>query len=159
MNIRSINMAIRATTDSNFFEGRACQFGVVDSYGTTFIPGCFNAGGLDKTTYALLWMHNPNKPIGTFMAEERMDGLWIVGKWDESTDGQNARAAALSGSAGELSVGFEWLDYESDASSTEIKQARLVEVSQITARFAALLLALVESYLPLMNKHSVMPLN
>ena len=137
MNTRKISMAIRANSDTNSFEGRACQFNVIDSYGTTFTPGCFTKGGLENTTYALLWMHNPNKPIGTFNAEERMDGLYIVGKWDESTEGQNARASAISGSAGELSVGFEWVDYESDTTSTEIKEARLVEVSQVTTRFAA----------------------
>ena len=139
MNTRSMKVQVRVAVaaETNTFEGRACQYGVVDSYGTTFTKGCFTKGGLDTNVYALLWQHNYTKPVGTFTAEEREDGLYIVGKWDENPQGQAARAAAMSGSASELSVGFEWVDYESDSDSTEIKEARLMEVSQVTTRFAA----------------------
>ena len=139
MNTRSVKVQVRVAVqaDTNSFEGRACQFGVVDSYGTTFIKGCFTKGGLDTKPYALLWQHNYTKPVGTFVAEERDDGLYIIGSWDENPHGQSARTAAISGSASELSVGFEWVDYESDSDSTEIKEARLMEVSQVTTRFAA----------------------
>lgn len=116
------------------FEGRACVYGVVDSYGTTFEPGCFTRGGLDTSgAYALLWMHDPTRPVGTFTASERQDGLYITGQWDNSTAGQEARAAAMSGSAADLSVGFTWLNDGTDA----IAEAKLLEVSQITSRFGA----------------------
>ena len=139
MNTRSMKVQVRVAVaaETNSFEGRACQYGVVDSYGTTFTKGCFTKGGLDTKVYALLWQHNYTKPVGTLIAEERQDGLYIVGKWDENPQGQSARAAAMSGSASDLSVGFEWVDYESDNASTEIKEAKLMEVSQVTTRFGA----------------------
>jgi len=129
------------------FEGRACQYGVVDSYGTTFHPRAFRKGL--KGSYALLFMHNPMQPVGTFTAEERDDGLYIKGRYDDTAAGRDARTMARSGSAGELSVGFvrtdlpEWSklaelsDEERDEKLRNIRSARLVEVSQITARMAA----------------------
>ncbi|MFJ4649480.1 HK97 family phage prohead protease [Streptomyces bobili] len=131
------------------FEGIACRFGVVDSYGTTFHPKAFRKGGLDKKPYSLLFMHDPTRPIGTFRAEERDDHLWISGRYDDTAAGQEARAMARSGSAPELSVGFvrtdlpDWkklaeLSEEDFAEKMKnIRGARLVETSQITARMAA----------------------
>lgn len=120
----------------NSFEGLACRYGVEDSYGTTFVAGCFTRGGLDKGTYSLLWMHDPNRPVGTFTAEERNDGLYIVGKWDETAAGRDARMAAMSGSASDLSVGFTWYQ-EPGQQEDLITIARLQEVSQVTSRFGA----------------------
>lgn len=129
------------------FEGRACQYGVVDSYGTTFHPRSFRKGL--KGSYALLFMHSPMQPVGTFSAEERDDGLYISGRYDDTAAGRDARTMARSGSAGELSVGFvrtdlpEWSklaelsDEEREEKLKHIRGARLVEVSQITARMAA----------------------
>lgn len=123
-------------SEENRFEGLACKYDVVDSYGTRFIAGCFTRGGLDTSTYSLLWMHDPTRPVGTFTAEEREDGLYIVGKWDDNTAGQEARIAALSGSASDLSVGFTWMK-EQEADENDITIARLQEVSQVTSRFGA----------------------
>ena len=119
--------------NGNRFEGRACTYGVKDAYGTTFFAGCFTRGGLDTDIYPLLWQHDPTKPVGTFHAEERMDGLYIVGQWDDTNAGRDARMAAMSGSAAELSVGFMW----SGDLSGDITEARLLETSQVTKRFAA----------------------
>ncbi|KJK55638.1 HK97 family phage prohead protease [Saccharothrix sp. ST-888] len=143
---------VRADPDGEegTFEGLACRYGVVDSYGTTFRPTVFTKGGLDSGTYALLDMHNPGKPIGTFTAQERPEGLHIAGRYDDTQAGRDARARARSGSAPELSVGFirtdmptTWEEYDalSDKQKADLEQnirsARLVEVSQITARMAA----------------------
>ncbi|MFD8251913.1 HK97 family phage prohead protease [Streptomyces werraensis] len=134
---------------SGTFEGIACRFNKVDSYGTTFHPGCFRKGGLDKKPYSLLFMHDPTRPIGTFRAEERDDHLFITGRYDDTAAGQDARAMARSGSAPELSVGFvrtDLPDWKKLAELSEedfkekmanIRGARLVETSQITARMAA----------------------
>ncbi|MER6103614.1 HK97 family phage prohead protease [Streptomyces sp. NPDC001832] len=129
------------------FEGLACRYGVVDSYGTTFHPRAFRKGL--KGQYALLFMHSPFQPVGTFSAEERDDGLYISGRYDDTAAGRDARTMARSGSASELSVGFvrtdlpEWSklaemsDEDRETTIANIKGARLVEVSQITARMAA----------------------
>jgi HK97 family phage prohead protease len=133
------NITIRnISEDENYFEGRACQYNVKDSYGTTFMAGCFTRGGLDTRSYSLLWNHDYSKPVGTFVAEEREDGLYIVGRWDDNTSGRDARASALSGSASDLSVGFTWMqESEEDAAQEIIRKARLHEVSQVTSRFGA----------------------
>ncbi|MFF9643675.1 HK97 family phage prohead protease [Kitasatospora aureofaciens] len=141
---------VRAEGDEGTFEGVACRYGVVDSYGTVFKPGVFRKGGLDQGTYALLDMHDPGRPIGTFTAREKGDHLAISGRYDDTQAGRDARARALSGSAPELSVGFirtdmpaTWEEYDALTDKqkrdleTNIRSARLVEVSQITARMAA----------------------
>lgn len=134
---RSIHLE-NLSIEENYFEGRACQYNVKDSYGTTFVAGCFTRGGLDTTPYSMLWNHDYTRPVGTFIAEERADGLYIKGRWDENTAGRDARAAAISGSASDLSVGFTWIiESEADRNDDMIRTARLQEVSQITSRFAA----------------------
>jgi HK97 family phage prohead protease len=137
-----------ADGDDGTFAGYACRYGKKDSYGTTFHPGVFRKG-IDKQDYALLFMHSPMSPIGTFRAEERGDHLWIEGRYDDTAAGQDARKMARSGSARELSVGFVRTDlpdwkklYEMEEEARRelldnIRSARLVEVSQITARMAA----------------------
>ncbi|WNI15568.1 HK97 family phage prohead protease [Actinacidiphila sp. ITFR-21] len=134
--------------DEGTFEGVACRFNVVDSYGTTFHPNAFKKGGL-RGSYALLFMHDPYQPVGTFTAEERTDHLWISGRYDDTQAGQDARTMARSGSASELSVGFVRTDIpkwdkvkelsEEDQKElfANIRAVRLVETSQITARMAA----------------------
>lgn len=118
------------------FEGYACLWDVVDAYGTRFAPGAFTAGGLDGEPYALLWMHDPYEPRGVFTAVEDEVGLYVTGSWDQSPDGQAARAAASSGSAPEMSVGFiaRTLD---EADENRFTGCELVEVSQVTRRMAA----------------------
>ncbi|MYX16861.1 hypothetical protein GTY67_26290 [Streptomyces sp. SID8374] len=130
------------------FDGIACQYGKKDSYGTTFHPGVFKRG-IDKGSYAYLWMHSPYTPIGTFRADEQSNLLHIAGLYDDTVDGRDKRAMARSGSARELSVGFIRTDlppWEKVAEMGDddradvldnIRSARLVEVSQITARMAA----------------------
>ena len=134
--------------DDGTFAGYACRYNKKDSYGTTFHPGVFRKG-LDKQDYALLFMHHPMQPVGTFRAEERADHLWIEGRYDDTAAGRDARVMARSGSARELSVGFVRTDlpdwkklYEMEEDKRQdalenIRSARLVEVSQITARMAA----------------------
>ena len=130
------------------FNGIACQYGKKDSYGTTFHPGVFRRG-IDKGSYAYLFMHSPFDPIGTFRADEQSNFLHIDGRYDDTQSGRDKRAMARSGSARELSVGFvrtdlpdwkklaEMADEDRDDVLNNIRSARLVEVSQITARMAA----------------------
>lgn len=120
------------------FEGIACPADVRDAYGTTFAPGAWTGGGLDlgEAAYALLHMHDPYLPVGVFTAREADDGLMIRGAWDDTSTGRDARARAKSGSMPELSVGFKVVAVDPD-DEDRFTQVRLVEVSQITARMAA----------------------
>ena len=91
----------------------------------------------------------PYSPIGTFRADEQSNLLHIAGAYDDTQDGRDKRAMARSGSARELSVGFVRTDLppweklaemgDEDRADVldNIRSARLVEVSQITARMAA----------------------
>jgi len=132
------DLTVRAdpSGDDPHFEGWACRHGVTDAYGTTFQAGCWSAGGLDGEPYALCWMHDPTIPVGVFRAEDQAEGLWIRGWWDDTRDGHDARTKGSSGSAPELSVGFRQAIFDEDEAN-KIVAVKLVEVSQITARMAA----------------------
>lgn len=132
------DLAVRSEPegDAPHFEGWACRHDTVDAYGTEFAPGCWAAGGLDGEAYALCWMHDPTEPVGVFRAEDRGEGLWVRGWWDDTQAGRDARTKGLTGSAPELSVGFRQAIFD-DENKRRIVAVRLVEVSQITARMAA----------------------
>jgi hypothetical protein len=117
------------------FRGWACRADVRDAYGTTFQAGAWAAGGLDAQPYALCWMHDPWVPVGAFTAADRSDGLWIEGRWDQTRDGRDARTKARTSAPG-LSVGFRSVIFDEEDPELIIA-AQLVEVSQITARMAA----------------------
>jgi phage head maturation protease len=139
--VREIDLStftVRSVEDAEHeFAGWACRTDTIDAYGTLFRPGCWSAGGLDDGVYALCWFHNPSQPVGVFEASERSEGLWIEGDWDDTPEGRTARTRGQErGSARQLSVGFRGVIYAEDAPN-EIVAARLVEVSQITARMAA----------------------
>lgn len=135
---RFTDLAVRSDTegDAPHFEGWACRHNVVDAYGTTFASGCWSAGGLDGAPYALCWMHDPTNPVGVFRAEDQAEGLWIRGWWDDTQAGRDARVKGSTGSAPELSVGFRQAIFDEDEPK-RIVAVKLVEVSQITARMAA----------------------
>lgn len=137
--VPEVDLRVAAAEGEGTFEGYACVWDVRDSYGTSFAPGCFGAGGLETRAgaYALLWMHDSWEPLGTFTAREDDRGLWISGAWDDSTAGRDARTRARSGSAPGLSVGFVPMTFDPDADHERFLQCRLVETSQITARMAA----------------------
>jgi len=139
-NVRFTDLEVRNLDGpeiSGTFDGYANLHGVTDSYGTRFAAGAWTVGtpDLDQPT-ALLWMHDATNPVGVFTAEDDVKGLRIRGVFDQTDEGQRARARAQSGSAPELSVGFVRLRNRED-DDTEIISARLVEVSLITARMAS----------------------
>lgn len=130
------NLELRSDdSDGPHFEGWACRSNTIDAYGTEFSPGCWAAGGLDGEPYALCWMHDPTHPVGIFRAQDQAEGLWIRGWWDDTANGRDARVSAQS-SAPELSVGFRQAIFDEDEPN-RITAVKLVEVSQITARMAA----------------------
>jgi HK97 family phage prohead protease len=134
--LKDLEVRAQPEGDAPHFEGWACRHNTIDAYGTEFAPGAWSRGGLDGEPYALCWMHDPSVPVGIFRAEDQSEGLRIRGWWDDSTEGRDARTKGLSGSAPELSVGFRQAIYDDDKPN-RIVAVKLVEVSQITARMAA----------------------
>lgn len=130
-----IEVQVDDDSTSGTFAGWGIRWNVTDSYGTRFRQGCF-AAALDSDPYAFLWMHDPWTVLGSFAAEERDEGLWIEGTYDPTPEGQTGRARARSRSASELSIGFRRARTNPD-DETEITEATLLEVSQITARMAS----------------------
>jgi HK97 family phage prohead protease len=126
---------VRVDPTAGTFEGIALRWSTVDAYGTQFTQGAF-AETLDTDPYAYLWMHDARTVIGQFTAKELDAGLAITGAYDDTPDGQAARVRAKSGSAPDLSIGFSRYATDPD-DETIITGARLVEVSQITRRMAA----------------------
>ena len=126
---------VRAEGDGPAFAGLACP-----SAWSTATGPCSGRvlGGRwpRRRPVCAVLVSRPDQPGRHAHRDERADGLYIEGSWDESPAGQQARQRALGGSATELSVGFRDSIYAEDA-PTEIIAVRLVEVSQITARIAA----------------------
>jgi HK97 family phage prohead protease len=138
--VQDVHMRAEAPPDRpgtlGSFDGYACRWGVQDTYGTTFLRGCFETAGLDADPYPFLWLHSPYDVLGAFTAAEDAEGLRIAGWWDDTPLGQQARARALSGSAPELSVGFGSCAFRDEA-ETELVAVQLREVSQVTLRWAS----------------------
>lgn len=136
ISLTALDLRAEGDDDEPHFRGWACRNEVRDAYGTTFTSGAWTAGGLNDEPFALCWMHDPWEPVGVFSAADRDEGLWIEGRWDQTRDGRDARTKAKTGSARELSVGFRSVIFDED-DPNRIIAAQLVEVSQITARMAA----------------------
>jgi HK97 family phage prohead protease len=142
---RATEVRLESPAEGAGFDGWACRSDRRDAYGTEFAPGCWGDGteSLAERTFPLCWFHDPSNPLGTLRAEDREDGLWITGGWDDTPEGQTGRERARTGSAPALSVGFvplvsEWHDATDVEPAWErFLQCRLIEVSQITLGFQA----------------------
>jgi HK97 family phage prohead protease len=134
---RNVGLAeFRMDEELGTFEGLALPWETIDSYRTRFRMGAFVEGGLDDGLYPLLFLHDTARVLGTFRARETSDGLLIAGRYDDTQEGRDGRVRAFSGSAPELSVGFNRTAVDPD-DPDYITGAKLFEVSQITARHAA----------------------
>lgn len=131
-------IAVKMTDDEGVFEGYGSVFGVKDSYGDVVDSGAF-AESLKKhqaagTLPALLWQHNPGKPIGVY-TEMREDekGLFVRGKLALSTEqGREAYELLKMGALRGLSIGFMPVDTEMGDGVNRLKEIDLWEVSLVT---------------------------
>ncbi|MHC9235913.1 HK97 family phage prohead protease [Pseudooceanicola sp. 502str34] len=122
-------------------EGLASPFGgTPDSYGDCIAPGAFTKSIASHraagTMPALLWAHDPSKPVGTWKRiEERPDGLHAEGQLNLKTQaGQEAFEHVKAGDSTGLSIGFvlpagatTWRE-----GARWILEADLLEVSLVT---------------------------
>lgn len=130
---------IRATQIDGQPEGTievlAVAYGVVDDYGTRFVPGVFNES-LEQRLPTLAWAHSWNEPIGRATAwREADEGLYLRLRLDLHDDVPRARQAWAqieSGTLDDVSVGFLRLaDRTADDGVEEIVKAELDEVSVV----------------------------
>lgn len=106
---RTAPAAFRSTGDGRTLSGWAVRYGVVDSYGTAFAPGVFDAS-LARGLPLLVWAHDPARPLGRVTsARGDASGLAIVGRLDDPDavpDVRQALAQVASRTVTGLSVGF-----------------------------------------------------
>jgi hypothetical protein len=122
------------------FEGYGSVFGNIDADGDILEPGAFSKSLLthqtNRTQPALLWMHDPSKPVGRYMEiREDARGLYVKGQLIlESSQGRDAYALLKGGAIKGLSIGYVPKNWEFDqATKTRtLKEVDLWEVSLVT---------------------------
>ena len=91
---------------SNYdFSGWATKSNVLCADGRTILPNAFKDN--DKTTVPLVWMHNHNDPenvLGHALLENRDDGLWAYGFFNETPKGKLAKSLVQHGDVEMLSI-------------------------------------------------------
>lgn len=94
---------------SGQFTGIAAAYGVVDEYGSLWLPGCFN-DSMNERMPVICWGHDWTEPVGRAVDwSDQPHGLIITGQLDDPNDVPRARQAwsqLRSGTLGDLSVGF-----------------------------------------------------
>jgi len=95
--------------DGRTIEVRAVTYGVVDDYGSVFLPGVFNAS-LEKRLPTFIWGHSWLEPIGRATAwKDTEEGLELTMRLSDPDAVPRARQAAAQfadGTIDDVSVGF-----------------------------------------------------
>ena len=127
-------------TEKGEFEGYGSIFGEKDSVGDIVMPGAFIASlerhKAEGTLPAMLWQHDPEKPIGVYI-EMREDekGLYVKGRIALETQlGREAHALLMIGALNGLSIGYRTIDeeYDEGRGAWLLKELDLWEVSLVT---------------------------
>jgi len=122
------------------FSGYGSVFGVKDSYSEIVAAGAFKSSLAEHrengTFPALLWQHDPAKPIGVYTeAREDEKGLFVRGKLELDTQlGKEAHALLKAGALNGLSIGFIPIksSYDEDTKVRTLTEVELWEVSLVT---------------------------
>lgn len=162
--------------EQGIIQGYLSVFNNVDSTKDRVRPGAYKKTIADalqrkdkrgkKFLWPLLWMHDPEKPIGGFIdAEEDKYGLLVTAQLDVSTlpDGTPRNPLAMSifsgfdmGYIDELSIGYKALQKAYDSQGIrDLTEIQLFEGSAVTMNFAANDLAQVSN----VKAHNKMPTN
>jgi HK97 family phage prohead protease len=131
-------LEIKAVSEEGRIEGYASVFGVVDTDGDIVMPGAFRDSIMGKERVPMLWQHDSAEPIGVWdqMAEDEY-GLKVAGRLlvNDVMKAREARALAMEGALGGLSIGFMVQGYkprQDDKRGLEITKADLWETSLVT---------------------------
>ena len=138
---RSFTLELKRAPDAaGVFEGYASTFGgPPDMQDDIIARGAF-AKSLDEhkargTRPAMLWMHDPERPIGTWLAiTEDSRGLAVTGRLVlESEKGAEAYALMKAGALAGLSIGYRTRDAAYvRAGVRELRDIELLEVSIVS---------------------------
>lgn len=115
---RVVRFASSSVTDAGVISGYGSIFGVVDTYGSVMMPGCF---ATSLATYAaagkappMCWQHELETPIGAWTSlSEDSTGLLCTGQLVLEVEKAREALALLKASVIDgLSIGFEYVDRE-----------------------------------------------
>lgn len=142
MHLQTRDYETRLAADNaepGMFSGYAQVWGVVDSYGTVFMPGAFAKSLAEHraagTRPLMLWQHFVDEPIGVWTEiREDAKGLFVAGQLVlESPDAAKAYALIKAGALTGLSVGFNTRKANMLADRTRaITEAELIEISPVS---------------------------
>jgi uncharacterized protein len=107
MEIKSLDLALKAEGDEGEFTGYGSVFDVIDSQGDKITKGAFT-GSIAERMPKMLWQHNMAEPIGRWTeAREDAKGLYLKGKLSTGTTrGRDAYALIKDGALDGLSIGY-----------------------------------------------------
>jgi HK97 family phage prohead protease len=146
MEIKSLDLSLKADGAEGEFTGYGSVFDVLDSYGDKITKGAFTQSLVARMP-KMLWQHNMAEPIGKWTeAREDAKGLYLRGKLSiGTTRGRDAYELIKDGALEGLSIGYR---VASGGAAREgnvrvLKQVDLYEVSLVT--MPALNVATLES--------------
>ncbi len=133
---KSVRIGIKSDMDTEgVFSGMLSTYGNVDESGDVCVVGCFAKDlAVNGTKRPLLWQHNPDRPIGSFEANETESGLAIAGRYNlDTVQGREAYALTKAGDISGLSIGYIVKDsgYD-DEGHRLLKDLDLMEGSVVT---------------------------
>jgi HK97 family phage prohead protease len=107
---RAMTAEVRTSdSDPGLFEAVVLRYGVVDTYNTTFDPGCFRES-LEERLPRITWGHDWKDVIGRYVDhKDDRDALTLVGQLDDFDAvprAKQAHAQLRSGTIDQFSVGF-----------------------------------------------------
>lgn len=136
---RSYRLELKVAPDGTI-EGYGSVFNAVDSYADSVAPGAFAdslaAHKAAGTMPAMLWQHEPDKPIGVWdeIAEDA-NGLRVKGRLAlDTSKGKEAHVLCKMNALNGLSIGFvskEW-KYDRDPSGEEIRTLTAIDLWEVS---------------------------
>lgn len=115
-------------------KGYASLFGKRDRGGDIVQPGAFKASLESGQGVAMLWQHDPGRPIGIWTKVAENDrGLYVEGELFLDTQaGKEAYALAKRGAIKGLSIGYKTKRCKRTAEGRLLYEVDLIEVSLVT---------------------------
>jgi hypothetical protein len=128
---------------SGIFKGYGSMFGgEPDSYGDVIVSGAYtetlSKGGRNGNGVAMLWQHDPTKPLGVWTnIEENAKGLKVEGQLAMNTQlGKEAYELMKMGALRGLSIGYEinkdGFEVDEKKKIRRLKSINLWEISPVT---------------------------
>lgn len=126
-------LEVKAIADDGHIEGLAVGYGNMDHGGDVVEPGAISASVAGRKSLPMLLYHDQTRPIGVWSEfKEVPEGLLVKGRFDDTTDGREARMRAQSGSLGGLSMGYKALRHRLEGKARRLLEVALHEISLVT---------------------------